>query len=74
MGAHGEGRRLPALVALGSFGQLKLHPIDAIDAVDEEYQDENERYLQPVLNFGDDWVFRQESVIQPALALRDYLA
>lgn len=37
--------KLAILVALLSLGQLDLHTVDAIDAINEQYQDEDERNL-----------------------------
>jgi hypothetical protein len=40
---------LPILTALCGSGQLNLDAIDAVDAVYEEDEDEDKGYLQPVL-------------------------
>jgi hypothetical protein len=45
------GRRyVPALVLVG-LGELDLDSVDAVYAVDEEDEDEDEGYLHPVLDF-----------------------
>lgn len=45
----GKGQNVRCLVALGSLGQLDLHPVDAVDTVDEENQDEDEGDFEAIL-------------------------
>lgn len=42
---------------------LKLHPVDAVEAVDEEDEDENKGNLHPVLYFGDQWALGNEAIV-----------
>lgn len=44
-----DGWNLPVLATFGGSGQLNLDAIDAVDAVYEEDEDEDKGYLQSVL-------------------------
>lgn len=57
-----EGVR--CLVALTGLRQFNLHPIDTVDAVDEENQDEDEGDLQAVLELRDDGILGDKTVAQ----------
>lgn len=45
---------IPSLLLIG-FREFDLDTINAIDAIDEENQDENKRYLHPILQFCYQW-------------------
>lgn len=50
-----------SVVTLTSLGQLDLNPVDPVDGVDEQNQDENEGDLEAVLELGNNGVLRDES-------------
>lgn len=54
-------RRIAAV--LSGSRQFELDPINAVDTINEENQDEDECNLQPVLDFGDDGVLRYKAAI-----------
>ena len=45
---HGRGKYVPSLILVG-LGELDLDSVDAVYAVDEEDQDEDERDLHAIL-------------------------
>lgn len=58
-----ESYDVPSLLSLfGSGGELKLDAINAIDAVNEEDENEDEGNLHPVLDLGDDGILRDEAI------------
>ena len=48
-------------VITGGGGKLDLNTVYAVDAVDEEDEDEYERYLHPILYFGNKRIFGKET-------------
>lgn len=42
---------------------FKLHPVDAVEAVDEEDEDEDKGNLHPVLYFGDQRALGDEAIV-----------
>lgn len=63
MGGGGNWKNVRCLVALGGLGQLNLHPVDAVDAVNEEDENEDEGNLQTVLELRDEGVLGDETVV-----------
>lgn len=54
---------IPSLgVLVSGSRELDLDTVHAVDAIDEQDQDENECDLHPVLYLGDDWILGDEAV------------
>lgn len=59
----GAGRNdVRSIVTLAGLRQLDLNPVDPVDGVDEQNQDEDKGDLEAILELRNDRVLRDESV------------
>ena len=57
-------RNVPRVLVVLSSNEVGLHSINAVNAIDEQDQDEDKGDLHPVLDLGDNWVLGDEAVSQ----------
>lgn len=68
-----DWENIHSIATVGNGGKFDLDPVDPVDTVDKENEDEDERNLQPILQFRDQWVLRNEAVLQTSVSDCNYL-
>lgn len=58
--ADNQNADVRSVITLTGLRELDLDPIDTIDGVDEQDQDEDEGDLETVLELRNDWILRDE--------------
>lgn len=67
-GKRGAGD-IPAVLVLSRNRQLDLDAVNAVDAVNEQNQDEDECNLHPILHFCNDWTLGDEAAKKCTLVI-----